>query len=98
VRLAGASAAVGGCGRLRRNFLKSAIDRRGSNQGNTQNEKSLYHRSSINFRCYLGMALFEPRLSASLGTGPFRPDVEAGAAWRELVQNNPDPSPALAAG
>ncbi len=44
------------------------------------------------------MALFEPRLSASLGTGPFRPDVEAGAAWRELVQNNPDPSPALAAG
>ncbi len=30
--------------------------------------------------------------------GPFRPDVEAGAAWRELVQNNPDPRPLLAAG
>ena len=28
--------------------------------------------------------------------GPFRPDVEAGAAWRELVQLNPDPRPALA--
>ncbi len=35
--------------------------RRGSNQGNTQNEKSLYHQLSIDFRCYLGMALFEPR-------------------------------------
>jgi len=34
---------------------------RGSNQGNTQNEKSLYHQSSIDFRCYLEMALFEPR-------------------------------------
>ncbi len=30
--------------------------------------------------------------------GPFRPDVEAGAAWRDLVQHNPDPRPALAAG
>ncbi len=30
--------------------------------------------------------------------GPFRPDVEAGAAWRELVQLNPDPRPLLAAG
>ncbi len=34
---------------------------RGSNQGNTQNEKSLYHQSSIDFRCYLEMALSEPR-------------------------------------
>jgi hypothetical protein len=34
---------------------------RGSNQGNIQNEKSLYHQSSIDFRCYLGMALSEPR-------------------------------------
>jgi len=34
---------------------------RGSNQGNTQNEKSLYHQSSIDFRCYLEMAFFEPR-------------------------------------
>jgi len=30
--------------------------------------------------------------------GPFRPDVEAGAVWRDLVQNNPDPRPVLAAG
>ena len=30
--------------------------------------------------------------------GPFRPDVEAGSAWRDLVVNNPDPRPALAAG
>jgi hypothetical protein len=36
--------------------------RRGSNQGNTQNEKSLYHQSSIDFRCYLELARFEPRL------------------------------------
>src|SRR3954468_3779821 len=26
---------------------------RGSNRGNTQNEKSLYHQGSIDFRCYL---------------------------------------------
>jgi len=39
----------------------AAARRRGSNQGNTQNEKSLYHQSSIDFRCYLEMALFEPR-------------------------------------
>jgi hypothetical protein len=30
--------------------------------------------------------------------GPFRPDAEAGAAWREVVQFNPDPRPLLAAG
>ncbi len=34
---------------------------RGSYQGNTQNEKSPYYQSSIDFRCYLEMALFEPR-------------------------------------
>ncbi len=39
----------------------SATVGRGSNQGNTQNEKSLYHQSSIDFRCYLEMARFEPR-------------------------------------
>ena len=37
------------------------ILRRGSNQGNTQNEKSVYHQSSIDFRCYLESARFEPR-------------------------------------
>src|SRR5271166_1582681 len=35
--------------------------RRGSNQGNTQNEKYPYYQSSIDFRCYPEMALFEPR-------------------------------------
>jgi len=30
--------------------------------------------------------------------GPFRPAVEAGAAWRELVQLNPDPRALLASG
>ena len=30
--------------------------------------------------------------------GPFRPEAEAGTAWRELVQANPDPRPALAGG
>ena len=34
---------------------------RGSDQGNTQSEKSLYRQSSIDFRCYLEMALSEPR-------------------------------------
>jgi len=34
---------------------------RGSNQGNTQNEKSLCNQSFIDFRCYLEMALSEPR-------------------------------------
>jgi hypothetical protein len=34
---------------------------RGSNQGNTKNEKSLCHQSSIDFRCYLELARFEPR-------------------------------------
>ena len=31
---------------------------RGLNQGNTQNEKSLYPQSSIDFPCYLEMAFF----------------------------------------
>ena len=39
--------------------------RRGSNQGNTQNEKSLYHQSSIDLRCYLELARFEPRPAAA---------------------------------
>lgn len=30
--------------------------------------------------------------------GPFRPEAEAGTAWRELVQANPDPRPTLAGG
>src|SRR6059036_1307985 len=34
---------------------------RGSNQGNTQKQKSLYHQGFIDFRCYPEMALFEPR-------------------------------------
>jgi len=34
---------------------------RGSNQGNTPNQKYLYHQSSIDFRCYPEMSLFDPR-------------------------------------
>lgn len=34
--------------------------RRGSNQGNIQNEKSSYYQSFIGFRRYLEIALFEP--------------------------------------
>jgi hypothetical protein len=41
--------------------LRNAAPRRGSNQGNIQNEKSFYHQSSIDFRCYLELARFEPR-------------------------------------
>src|SRR3954467_12073981 len=36
--------------------------RRGSNHGNTQIEKTLYHQSFIDFRRYLELAYFEPRL------------------------------------
>jgi len=43
---------------LDRAAAKEAFAGRGSNQGNTQNEKSHYHQSSIDFRCYLEMALF----------------------------------------
>ena len=43
--------------------------------------------------CVLTVGVF-----AYLTAGPFRPDVEAGGAWRELVQLNPDPRPVLAAG
>jgi len=37
-------------------------------EGNTQSEKSLYHQSSIDFRCYLEMAFFEPRLQREYKT------------------------------
>jgi len=47
-------------------FTQSALEAavrkgHGSNQGNTQNEKSPYYQRSIDFRYYLGVALFEPR-------------------------------------
>src|SRR3954464_8452367 len=42
---------------------------RGSNRGNTQNKKSLYHQSFTDFRCYLELARFEPRRQADLA-GP----------------------------
>jgi hypothetical protein len=44
----------------------------------------------------LGSALTLGAL-AGFDAGPFRPEAEAGAAWRELVRHNPDPRPALAA-
>ena len=37
--------------------IKGPTGGRGSNQGFTQNEKSPRHQNSIDFRCYLGMAL-----------------------------------------
>ncbi len=46
---------------IRHEPRRNQLPRRGSAQGNTQNEKSLYHQSFIDFRCYLEMALFEPR-------------------------------------
>ena len=39
----------------------AGADGRGSNQGNTRNEESLYYLSSIDFRYYLELARFEPR-------------------------------------
>src|SRR4051794_15023529 len=41
--------------------MAEEAQRRGSNQGNTQNEKFLYHQSFIDFWCYLELARFEPR-------------------------------------
>src|SRR6476469_5223500 len=46
--------------------------RRGSNQGNTQNEKSLYSQSSIDFRCYPKLARFEPRFPSPCTAGSAR--------------------------
>jgi len=45
----------------RRKRVEQERKERGSNQGNTQSAKSLYHQSPIDFRCYLEMARFEPR-------------------------------------
>jgi len=42
-------------------LLDQIPDRCGLNQGNTQNEKSLYYQRSIDFRYYLELARFEPR-------------------------------------
>ena len=65
--------------------------------------RRLDHTVAVRMGLYVGAA-FVAGCVLTVGAlayftgGPFRPDVEAGAAWRELVQNNPDPRPLLAAG
>jgi len=65
--------------------------------------RRLDHGLAVRMGLYVGGAFVAGSL-LTLGAlflanaGPFRPDVEAGAAWRDLVQHNPDPRLALAAG
>ncbi len=65
--------------------------------------RRLDHTVAVRMGLYVGAA-FVAGCVLTVGAlayftgGPFRPDVEAGTAWRELVQNNPDPRPLLAAG
>jgi len=69
--------------------IASGEERRGSNQGNTQNEKSLYHQSSIDFRCYLEMARFEPRPATLLpGSGAaYNPKTRGGSSYIRPPEN-----------
>ncbi len=65
--------------------------------------RRLDHTVAVRMGLYVGAA-FVAGCVLTVGAlayftgGPFRPDVEAGAAWRELVQLNPDPRALLAAG
>jgi hypothetical protein len=56
---------------------------RGSNQSNTQNERSLYHQRSIDFRCYLELARFEPRLGLhAFALASYMRQDASMAAWK----------------
>jgi len=63
--------------------------------------RRLDHTVAVRMGLYVGAA-FVAGCVLTVGAlayftgGPFRPDAEAGAAWRELVQLNPDPRPLLA--
>ncbi len=65
--------------------------------------RRLDHTVAVRMGLYVGAA-FVAGCVLTVGAlayftgGPFRPDVEAGGAWQELVQLNPDPRPLLAAG
>jgi hypothetical protein len=65
--------------------------------------RRLDHTVAVRMGLYVGAA-FVAGCVLTVGAlayytgGPFQPDVEAGGAWRELVQLNPDPRPLLAAG
>jgi hypothetical protein len=65
--------------------------------------RRLDHTVAIRMGLYVGAAfvagcMLTGGVLFATGTGPFNPDAQAGAAWRELVQNNPDPRALLAAG
>ena len=65
--------------------------------------RRLDHTVAVRMGLYVGAAFVAGSLLtagafAYFGAGPFNPDAQAGAAWRELVRLNPDPSPLLAAG
>ncbi len=53
----------------------------------------LYVGAAFVAGCVLTVGTF-----AHFGAGPFDPDAQAGAAWRDLVRLNPDPRALLAAG
>jgi len=79
----------------------------GAYEGTRKEAARMIRRLDRNFAARMGLyvgAAFVAGCVLTVGAlayftgGPFRPDVEAGAAWRELVQLNPDPRPLLAAG
>ncbi len=79
----------------------------GAYEGTRKEAARMIRRLDRNFAARLGLyvgAAFVAGCVLTCGAffyltaGPFNPDAQAGAAWRELVRLNPDPSPLLAAG
>ncbi len=79
----------------------------GAYEGTRKEAARMIRRLDRNFAARLGLyvgAAFVAGCVLTVGAffylaaGPFNPDAQAGAAWRELVRLNPDPSPLLAAG
>jgi hypothetical protein len=65
--------------------------------------RRLDHGLAVRMGLYVGAAfvagcVLTVGALAYFGGGPFNPDAQAGAAWREMVRLNPDPRPLLDAG
>lgn len=62
-------------------------------------DRGLAVRIGLGVGCaYVAGALSTVGVLVGLQLGPFNPEAETAAAWRELVRDNPDPRPALSAG
>ena len=82
-----------------RRLCGSSARRCGSNQGNPQNDGSLYHQSSVEFRCDQSIQPFEPRPTAWCPTGcgllmrtcvtprPSGPRVSTKLTWARLPRS-----------